>query len=125
MSHSRTSTFLSDASCSLATVNEDRMPTQTVELTREMFHCPSWCVVPLAEHAGQLKELEDGASHYSGPWQNSDEHPIVGSFTERDGSNPTDGWPGVWVGPNDPITPTAARAFAAELIAAADLANTA
>jgi hypothetical protein len=97
----------------------------TVEMTREMFHCPSWCVVPLEQHAAQLRSFYGGASHYSGPWEDAAEQPVAGSFTERDGSQPADIWPGVvWIGRDVEISPTTARTLAAKLIAAADLAET-
>jgi hypothetical protein len=100
------------------------MTAETVELTREMFHCPSWCTVPLETHQEQLDGFEGGASHYSGEWGHR-WNPVAGACTEADGSMQRDGLPGVWSYVQDEaISPAEARTMAARLMAAADLAET-
>jgi len=41
------------------------MTAQTIQLTREMFHCPPWCAMPLEEHERDLSGWEGGALHRS------------------------------------------------------------
>jgi hypothetical protein len=103
---------------------------ETVELPRRMFHCPSWCVVPLAEHHRALSECEGGAFHRSEPVQipaitEYDVPDEINVFvtTDADGTIPANeltvslsGW--------DHMSPAKARTLVAAVSTAIDLAET-